>query len=93
VPWASEACTSVWDKTKKATVSEALVEYIQRRRQWKMIDIFGKIDIDPAYDYKRGGAPTQDSGLHHGPRLPKPRESYPAEAARGKRVELRAAGE
>jgi Arc/MetJ family transcription regulator len=40
-------------KTKKATVSEALLEYIQRRRQAKIVDLFGKIDIDPADDYKR----------------------------------------
>ncbi len=40
-------------RTKKDTVNEALREYIQRRRQAKLIDIFGKIDFDPSYDYKR----------------------------------------
>ena len=40
-------------KTKKATVTEALQEYIQRRRQVRAIDLFGKIDFDPSYDYKK----------------------------------------
>lgn len=40
-------------RTKKATVTEALNEYIQKRRQSKLLDLFGKIEIDPAYDYKK----------------------------------------
>jgi len=40
-------------RTKKATVTEALQEYIQRRRQMRAIDLFGKIDFDPSYDYKK----------------------------------------
>jgi len=40
-------------KTKKATVNEALREYIQRRKQAEIIQSFGKIDFDPSYDYKR----------------------------------------
>jgi Arc/MetJ family transcription regulator len=39
-------------RTKKATVNEALKEYIQRRKQIKILDLFGQIDYDPAYDYK-----------------------------------------
>ena len=39
-------------KTKKATVTEALNEYIQRRRQQRIVKLFGKIDVDPRYDYK-----------------------------------------
>jgi Arc/MetJ family transcription regulator len=39
-------------KTKKATVTEALTEYIQRRRQQKILDLFGKISVDGNYDYK-----------------------------------------
>jgi hypothetical protein len=39
-------------RTKKATVTEALVEYIQRRKQAKIVGLFGKIDFDPEYDYK-----------------------------------------
>ena len=40
-------------KTKKATVTEALQEYVQRRRQVRAINLFGKIDFDPSYDYKQ----------------------------------------
>jgi len=39
-------------KTKKEAVSAALEEYIQRRRQLRILDAFGKFDFDPAYDYK-----------------------------------------
>jgi Arc/MetJ family transcription regulator len=38
--------------TKKATVTEALHEYIQRRKQQRILGLFGKIDLDPKYDYK-----------------------------------------
>ncbi|MBN1997301.1 type II toxin-antitoxin system VapB family antitoxin [candidate division KSB1 bacterium] len=39
-------------KTKKAVVTEALVEYIQRRKQLEITKLFGKVDYDPDYDYK-----------------------------------------
>lgn len=39
-------------KTKKATVNEALTEYIQRRKQQKILDLFGKVSVDANYDYK-----------------------------------------
>lgn len=39
--------------TKKATVNEALKEYIERRKQAKVIDLFGKIEFDAKYDYKK----------------------------------------
>jgi len=34
-------------------VTEALVEYIQRRKHAKIVGIFGKIDFEPGYDYKK----------------------------------------
>ena len=40
-------------RTKRETVNEALREYIQRRRQVKVVDLFGKIDFDSAYDHKK----------------------------------------
>lgn len=40
-------------RTKKATVNEALQEYIDHRRQEKILDLFGQIDYDPDYDYKK----------------------------------------
>ena len=39
-------------RTKKATVNEALREYVARRMRLKSADLFGKIDFDPSYDYK-----------------------------------------
>ena len=41
-------------KTKKATVNEALREFIMHRRQIEALDLFGKINFDPKYDYKKG---------------------------------------
>lgn len=40
-------------KTKKAAVTEALEEYIQRRKQLQLTSLFGKIEYDPKYDYKK----------------------------------------
>jgi len=40
-------------KTKKATVNEALKEYIQRRKQSDIIRLFGSIEYDKDYDYKK----------------------------------------
>ncbi|HEY8750891.1 MAG TPA: type II toxin-antitoxin system VapB family antitoxin [Tepidisphaeraceae bacterium] len=39
-------------RTKKATVTEALEEYIRRREQMRIVELFGTVDIDPGYDYK-----------------------------------------
>jgi len=39
--------------TKKATVTQALEEFIQHRKQMKILELFGKIDFDPKYDYKK----------------------------------------
>jgi len=39
-------------KTKKAAVTAALAEYVQRRKQMEIIKLFGTIDYDPDYDYK-----------------------------------------
>lgn len=40
-------------RTKKDTVNEALREYIQRRQQAKIVDLFGKVEFTPGYDYKK----------------------------------------
>jgi Arc/MetJ family transcription regulator len=40
-------------RTKKATVTEALREYIQRRKQTKIVDLFDTVEFDPKYDYKK----------------------------------------
>jgi len=41
-------------KTKRAAVTEALKEFIQRRKQQKILDLFGAIDFDPKYNHKAG---------------------------------------
>ena len=41
-------------KTKKDTVNLALKELINRHKQLEIIDLFGKMDPDPDYDYKKG---------------------------------------
>ena len=39
-------------KTKKDAVTAALAEYIQHRKQMRIVNLFGTIDYDPRYDYK-----------------------------------------
>ena len=39
-------------RTKRATVTQALEEYIQRREQQRILELFGTVDFDPQYDYK-----------------------------------------
>jgi len=41
-------------KTKKDTVNLALKEFVDRRKQLDILNIFGKMDPDPDYDYKKG---------------------------------------
>ena len=41
-------------KTKKDTVNLALKEFVDRRKQLEIIKLFGKMDPDPDYDYKKG---------------------------------------
>ena len=40
-------------KTKKAAVSTALIEYIQNLEQEKILSMFGTVEYDPKYDYKK----------------------------------------
>jgi Arc/MetJ family transcription regulator len=39
-------------KTKKEAVNAALDEYVRRRKQLKLLDAFGTVNFDSAYDYK-----------------------------------------
>lgn len=39
-------------KTKKATVNDALAEYIQHRQQREVTKLFGTVVFEPGYDYK-----------------------------------------
>jgi Arc/MetJ family transcription regulator len=40
------------ERTKKAAVTKALEEFIARRRQKRLLDLMGKLEWDPSYDYK-----------------------------------------
>jgi Arc/MetJ family transcription regulator len=40
-------------RTKKEAVTAALDEYIQRRKQQRILSLFGTIDYDETYDYKQ----------------------------------------
>ena len=40
-------------RTKKGAVTEALQEYIQRRKQSEILKFFNTIDYDKDYDYKK----------------------------------------
>jgi len=39
--------------TKKETINTALKEFIQRRKSEDLIKLFGQIEYDPKYDYKK----------------------------------------
>jgi hypothetical protein len=40
------------ERTKKATVTKALQEFIARRQQKRVLDLMEKLDWDQSYDYK-----------------------------------------
>lgn len=41
------------EKTKKAAVTKALQEFIARRRQREILELFRKLDWNPDFDYKK----------------------------------------
>ena len=52
--WLIEEAKSIGKhRTKKGAVTEALMEYIQRRKQSEILRIFHTIDYDQDYDYKK----------------------------------------
>jgi Arc/MetJ family transcription regulator len=40
------------ERTKKAAVTKALVEFIARRRQKRLLGLMNKLEWDDSYDYK-----------------------------------------
>jgi len=40
------------ERTKKAAVTKALKEFIARRRQRRLLDLFGQLEWAGDYDYK-----------------------------------------
>ena len=40
-------------RTKREVIEEALQQYVLRRKQQQFLRLFGTVDYDPAYDYKK----------------------------------------
>jgi len=40
------------ERTKKAAVTRALEEFIARRKQKRLLELFGRLEWDSSYDYK-----------------------------------------
>jgi hypothetical protein len=41
------------EETESAAVTRALLEFISRRNQKKLLELMGKLEWDPTFDYKR----------------------------------------
>jgi hypothetical protein len=46
------------ERTKKAAVTRALQEFIARREQKRLTELFGQLEWDAEYDYKAGRSRT-----------------------------------
>ena len=42
------------EKTKKAAVTQALREFIARREQKRLLELFNRLEWNPDFDYKAG---------------------------------------
>ena len=40
------------ERTRKAAVTRALEEFIARREQKRLLELMGKLEWDPSFDYK-----------------------------------------
>ena len=40
-------------QTEKEVIEEALREYVQKRKQLRILELFGTIEYNPDYDYKQ----------------------------------------
>jgi Arc/MetJ family transcription regulator len=48
----AEALRVSGERTKKAAVTKALEEFVARRRQKRLLDLFGQLDWAPDFDHK-----------------------------------------
>jgi hypothetical protein len=46
-------------RTKKDVVTQALLEYVQRRKQLKLLDLFGTVDFAEDFDAQKQRAVTR----------------------------------
>ena len=49
----NEAVKLSGKKTKRETVNAALAEFVSRRKQRRILDLFGELEWDPRFDYKK----------------------------------------
>lgn len=49
----AEALEVSGEKTKTRAVTLALQEFIARRKQRRLLELFGTLEWDPGYDYKK----------------------------------------
>jgi hypothetical protein len=49
-------------RSKREAVNTAVEEYVKRKRQAALIQLFGKIDYYPDYDYKKNRARKKGKG-------------------------------
>ena len=49
----SEAVKAGGHQSKQAAVKAALAEYVERHNRLRILQLAGKIDFDPAWDYKK----------------------------------------
>jgi hypothetical protein len=47
-----QALQASGERSREAVVTTALQEFIARRQQKGLFDLFGKLEWDPTYDYK-----------------------------------------
>jgi Arc/MetJ family transcription regulator len=40
-------------KTKKSAVNEALKEFVEKRKRKDILKMFGSVEMEPSYDYKK----------------------------------------
>ena len=48
-----EALAVSGEPTKKAAVTKALMEFIARRKQKRLLELMGKLEWDESFDYKK----------------------------------------
>ena len=48
-----EAVKAGGHKTKQAAVNAANAEYVERRNRLRILELAGKVEFDPAWDYKK----------------------------------------
>jgi Arc/MetJ family transcription regulator len=49
----NEALKLSGKRTKRDAVNAALAEFVSRRKQRRILELFGKLEWDPRYDYKQ----------------------------------------